>query len=252
MPIHIRRLVPLRPGIRATRHLLGTCSQLVAMPPESASANQLRADFEHTLMRLLAGGGLRKTEQIVRDLTRSGLPLALVDKRPGHRSWTGIVPPRNAELRITLTANRLFRTSHVSWRAMLPPASTPPQTVISSLQAAFYTRYMAAGARAYSTPPGRLAPVDRLILQVGEFEADVNNGGFQQFLGNKGKRRAQATLRALRKIGAGKTLRLLATALKPSAKEAVWARLDRQYDRTGEDLAVLAMRYVAMPHRAGA
>lgn len=86
---------------------------------------------------------------------------------------------------------------------------TPRQRRIHAGQEAFYARYMAVGQKAYRDPRYRLTPDDRLVLLVGELEADVNNGGFSQYLDNKGRRRARAALAALQKVGARKTARML-------------------------------------------
>jgi hypothetical protein len=110
------------------------------------------------------------------------------------------------------------------------------------LQAEFYERYMAAVTRAYADPPGRLARPDKLILIIGEFEADVNNGGFSQFLFNKGRRRARATVTALEQIRAPKTAAMLTTALAHPSDEERLGKLDDRFYKVPEDLAVRTMK----------
>ena len=218
--------------------------RLIALSPANPRTARFRAECEHNCMRLMAGSGLRGLERTLRSMAREGLPLPLVERRPGLRIWAGLVPPRDAELRITATANRHIRTAHVTWRPLYPAAQTRHRQESRRLQDAFYARYLAAGKRAYATPPGRLRHPDRLILLLGELEADVNNGGFRQFLDNKGRRRALTALRALRTVGATKTATLLQAALGANLTEAIWARLDRQFDPGAEDLPVLAMRSI--------
>ena len=127
------------------------------------------------------------------------------------------------------------------WKALPKPLS-PAQAKKKNIQDAFYARYMAAGQRAYATPPQRISHEDHRILLVGEFEADVNNGGFSQYLGNKGRTRAAKTAAILLEIGAKKTAAMLDEALRASADEAALSKLDDRFYRGGEDLAILSMK----------
>jgi hypothetical protein len=77
---------------------------------------------------------------------------------------------------------------------------------------------------------------------VGEFEADVNNGGFGQYLGNKGRKRAGEALHALRSIGAKRTADMLASALAPGASDETLERTDKRFYNSAEDLALLTVR----------
>ena len=119
-------------------------------------------------------------------------------------------------------------------------------------QAAFYARYKNIGRLAYRADRGgranarsRLTTHERIILLVGELEADVNNGGFSQYLGNKGRRRAQAALRALLNIGAKKIARWLASALQSDATAGTLEQLDRRFFDQPEDLPSLVMKHLA-------
>jgi hypothetical protein len=91
---------------------------------------------------------------------------------------------------------------------------------------------------------GALAPDDRLVQLVGEFEADVNNGGFGQYLSNKGAARAREALACLSAIGAKRTTRWLTSALEGRRGQDGLARLDQQFCEKAEDLASLAMTYI--------
>ncbi|MFZ5786014.1 MAG: DMP19 family protein [Acidobacteriota bacterium] len=57
----------------------------------------------------------------------------------------------------------------------------------------------------------------RLIVLVGELEAEVANGGFAQHLESKGEARAREALGCLESIGATRTARWLRSALRPGA-----------------------------------
>jgi hypothetical protein len=246
MTIRIRRLVPLRLTPLTSRRLTTLACRLTALPPASLRASSTRAELEHLLMRLLAGAGLRGVDAAVRDLIRGGLPITLQNHEPGVRIWAGLLPQQKAELRVTVTASRLIRTTLVTWRAAHATVLSGHQRERTRIQNAFYSRYLAAGRKAYAPRPGRLPRPDRWVLLVGEFEADIQNGGFRQFLANKGRRRARAVLRVLDSIAVPRTAALLRHALRPSVPEPAWGRLDRQYDRTGEDLTVATMRHLGL------
>jgi hypothetical protein len=123
---------------------------------------------------------------------------------------------------------------------------TAAQRARHAVQEAFYARYMAAGRVAYGGPGGyqRLMRADRLLLLVGELEADVNNGGFSQYLLNKGRRRARRAVEALDTIGARRTARMLEAALRNAADDTALAKLDERFYEAPEDLAVLATRHL--------
>lgn len=246
MTIRIRRLVPLRLTPLSSRRLAALARRLTALPPAGPRAAPIRAELEHLLMRLLAGAGLRGVDAALRDLIRSGLPLTLQVRRPGLRIWAGLLPRQKAELRITVTANRDVRTTLVTWRTPLAAVLSRHVQGRKRIQEAFYARYLAAGRKAYAARPVRLARPDRWILMVGEFEADIQNGGFRQFLDNKGRPRARAVLRVLDTIGVPGTAGLLRAALRPAVTAPALMRLDREFARTGEDLAAATMRYLGL------
>ena len=190
-------------------------------------------------MRLLHGGGIPAAERAIHSARIGWLSTSV--QQPGAHVWSGRSEEARADLRIGLTDHELVKSTSVSWRAAPPPA-TPPQTRSHRLQAQFYERYMAAAKLAYADPPGRLSRTDKLLLTIGDFEADVNNGGFSQFLFNKGRRRALATVRALRKIGAPKTAAMLTSALAHPKDETRLGKLDDRFYKVPEDLAVRTMK----------
>jgi hypothetical protein len=105
---------------------------------------------------------------------------------------------------------------------------------------------MEVGQKAYRDPSYRLSALDRRLLLVGELEADVNNGGFSQYLNNKGRRRARSALAALTAIGARKTAAMLEEAMAPGVSEARLSALDDRFYKVTEDLAVLAVRHAEL------
>lgn len=230
-----------RPSIdRAARQLV----QLVSIKPTSRSALRARAALERLLMRVLTAGGPRALERVVAAARLEGLDLQPVgDRYPGIRAWEGKVPSQNAILVVRGYSTRAMRYISVQWITRRAPATlTPAQQRRHEAQQAFYARYMAAGKRVYASPPRRISAADRCILLVGELEADVNNGGFDQYLDNKGRRRAGEALRALRRIGATATARLLEGALNPALSSAARSRLDTRFNKGKDDLAALGAR----------
>ena len=210
-------------------------------PPGTDIAS--RALLERMLMRILNTAGLRAVERMVAGARIPGL-VAVTDRViAGRREWTTVDRERGGALGIAVSSNQYYKFKSVSvmWSA-LPRELKPHEQKRDQIQQAFYARYDAAAERAYATPPRRISAADRQILLVAEFEADWNNGGFNQYLDNKGRRRATAALRALENIGATKTAGLLRQALSAEDDETALQKLDDRYDRTGEDLAVLAMK----------
>jgi hypothetical protein len=111
------------------------------------------------------------------------------------------------------------------------------------MQQRFYARYGEVGA-AGSLARSRLSSSDRLVRSIGDLEADLNNGGFGQYLGNKGRRQATRVLAQLRSIGAPRTAALLQSALRNPTDSSKLGRLDTAYYRRPEDLACLVMRFL--------
>jgi hypothetical protein len=230
---------PVAPSSRVAARVRAYCRRITSAAPQNAASDDARWRLEHLLMRVLHTAGLRGVEQMMRG---AGVPgLEPVEHVAGMRRWIAAVPEHHAELWVSVSSNRHFKSISVVWSALPQPPRTKRQRERKQLQDRFYARYLAAGARAYAVPPLRLSKADSRILLVGELEADVNNGGFSQYLANKGRRRAAAALRALERTGAVKTAALLRAAMASASDEAELQRLDARFERTREDLAVLAM-----------
>jgi hypothetical protein len=200
------------------------------------------------LMRILNTAGLRAVERMVAGARIPGLVAVTDLVVPGRREWTAVNRERRGRLGIVVSSNKHFKLVSVTWLA-LPRELKPHEQKRHQIQQSFYARYDAAAERAYDTPPRRISATDRQILLVGEFEADWNNGGFSQYLSNKGRRRATDALHAIEHIGAVKTAALLRAALSSATDDAALQKLDNRLHRTREDLAVLAMTTLA-PARA--
>jgi hypothetical protein len=233
---------PLAPSAAVSKGIVRYCA---AITSEAAPGTDIasRALLERMLMRILNTAGLRAVERMIAGAQIPGLAAVTDRVIPGRREWTAIDRERGGRLGIVVSSNQYYRFKSVSvtWSA-LPRELKPHEQKVHQIQQAFYARYNAAAERDNATPPRRISAADRRILLVGEFEADWNNGGFNQYLDNKGRRRATAALRALEQISAHKTAALLRQALAAANDEAALQKLDDKYDRTGEDLAVLAMK----------
>jgi hypothetical protein len=223
--------------------LRGGLATLVRLKPGSAKADKLRWSLEPVLMRILKERGLRASMKIVE---RAGPPgLALTTTVGGLREYTWLANDQRSQLSVSVHSNRLFKSTHVMWQASRARPLTSREQVRYERHQAFYAAYNAVAKKAYGPRPPRILGRDRLVLLIGEFEADVNNGGFAQYLGNKGRVRARATIRALRAIKAIKTAAMLESAMRTGVTEQAFDRLDKKFHRGVEDLAemtILAQR----------
>ena len=205
--------------------LLGS---LVRLKPRSG-AEKLRARVERMVRRANADGRRLAAERTT---------------APGTRLWREDLDSRG--IQIYVHSSRSYKAMSLTYVPVTVPKLTAAQRPRHAVQERFYERYLAIGRRAYADPPGRISAVERRLLLVGELEADVNNGGFSQYLFNKGARRARAALAALKAIGARRTAAMLAAAMKPGVTEARLAALDERFYEVPEDLAVLAARHARL------
>jgi hypothetical protein len=211
--------------------------------PGSRRAQELKCEAEHALMRALQAGGVRAVERLVKELDAGARRLEPKRMRAGIRAWRESLAGGARALELHVGADRSYKFAYLLYLEV--PKLTPAQQKAQALQKRFYDRYMEVGQKAYRDPGYRLSPTDRRLLLVGELEADVNNGGFSQYLGNKGRRRGRAALAALEAIGARKTAKLLARALESKSDKAL-AALDDAFYKAPEDLAVLAARHASL------
>jgi hypothetical protein len=209
--------------------------RLVTCTPGTAEAEAEQRAIESLLMAALREGGREGGEQLVGSLASNGYVLERLDALPCM--WRVMIPlPRVLEIWFTGGDDPVLAA--LSYREGRP-WGTKAQKRAARLQAAFYERYEKIDPEARA-----LAPHDRIIQRVGELEADINNGGFGQYLDNKGEVRAREALRHLSTIGSKSTARWLTAALAPTADRSGLEKLDQQFFSRPEDLASLAMAYI--------
>ena len=219
-----------------SKSLSALVDSLVAQTPGTPAAEQAQRPIETLLMSALKRGGRRDGERLVESLATHGYTLERLDALPCM--WrVGIPSPRVLE--IWFTGGDTPVIAALSYRVGKPWGSSA-QKKAAKLQAEFYRRYEALAPRA-----GKLSADDRLLQLIGEFEADVNNGGFGQYLDNKGEARAREALASLSAIRAKRSARWLAAALEGRGGDDGLAHLDREFWENAEDLASLAMTYIA-------
>lgn len=219
--------------------------RLAQLKPGSADAEELRWALERLLMKAILVGGRRAVDRAIAALNARGRRFSLAETRGSLRTWRESLADGQRVLEIRANVSRTLRTTLVQYRAVRVPRLTRGQLERHARQQRFYARYLAAGQRAYAGDGyRRLSRADRLVLLIGELEADVNNGGFSQYLGNKGRRRARSALQALTTVGARSTARMLATALAPRVTPEQLDALDTRFYAAPEDLAVLTVRFL--------
>jgi hypothetical protein len=230
-----------------SRRLPDLIDSLVALTPGTAEAEAPQRAIEGLLMDALRSGGREAGEGLVESLAARGHTLHRLDALPCM--WRVAVPsPRVLEIWFTGGDNPVVAA--VSYRVGKPWGGRA-QKRAAKLQAEFYRRY-----EALAPEDATLSPDDRLIQVVGELEADVNNGGFGQYLSNRSEARAREALSGLSTIGAKRTARWLRSALDAGGGVDALARLDQEFCEKAEDLASRAMAYIdgrtrRVPPRAG-
>jgi hypothetical protein len=186
-------------------------------------------------MDALRSGGRRAGEGLVDSLAGHGYGLERLDALPCM--WRVAIPPPRV-LEIWFTGGDDPVVAAVSYRIGKPWGSRKQRSA-ARLQEAFYERYGELTGQG-----GAKSPDDRLIECIAELEADLNNGGFGQYLRNKGEDRGREAFASLAVIGAKRTGRWLASALEAGEGAASLERLDGQFNEKPEDLASLVMSYI--------
>ena len=217
---------------------------LARLEPRTKKALPLRIKGDHLLMATLKSGGLRAVQRLVKTLNAKGHRFEPVNPGPGRRWWREELDRRAFEIRVW--SSRALKMSVLHYVPTRLQKLTPAQLELQAVQKRFYDRYLEVGQKAYRDPRYRLSAMDRRLLLVGELEADVSNGGFSQYLDNKGRRRARSAFAALTAIGARKTAAMLEEAMSPRVSEARLSVLDDRFCKAPEDLAVLAVRHAKL------
>jgi hypothetical protein len=214
--------------------------QLVALKPGGRPAEKLRAELTHLLMRIVRTKGLPGVRRLVKRLT-STTSLDPVFASGSVRAWRHTVADRVLVLQ-TITGRSMKNATLLYSQAPRTPG--PKARVRQNLQDRFYARYNQVGPAGESRTTRRPSAADRLVRVIGDLEADINNGGFDQYLCNKGRPQARRAAKCLQSIGARRTGRLLQSALGLPPHSPQFERLDEAFYRSSEDLPSLVMRHL--------
>lgn len=214
--------------------------RLLDLTPESAEAEAESEKIASQLMAALDDGGRAAGEILIASLAEHGYQVVRV---PIHKNFWRIELPPPRVLEIWFNPEDDPYLAAMSYR-IGKPKGTPVQIRAAQRQKAFYKLYEQLIPIGESEI-AKLSPGDRLILVIGEFEADVNNGGFGQYFENKGMERARETLGYLADIGAKRTADWLSSALEAPDDSDTLERLDSQFLKKPQDLASMVMRYLS-------
>ena len=228
------------PAVKVKKSLI---EALAETRPKSRTAYAAKAQLEHAFFYIVRDEGIRAVEAAVAALRKAGTDLKLSEKGKGRRAWTLQLAggEREIEVRIGCHPELDFRYASVHYNEKPPEIPvTPKERARHALQEAFYARYNEVAQKTYGPAKVRLGPRDRTALLVGDFEGGVNNGGFETYLSNKGKRTARAAAAALREIGANKTADMLEQAMAPDVTGRQLDALAARFYKGPEDLAALA------------
>ncbi|HET7729231.1 MAG TPA: DUF4375 domain-containing protein [Usitatibacter sp.] len=221
--------------------------RILSRPPAGPDAgwDDDRARFEMLVIEATRVGYMRAAERIVEDLRAAGFVLEMkpVGQQQSWREWNIRLDDPRHTAALTIHANRHFRSVQLTYA---PAPKKVRRTRAHRLQEAFYARYNGIWDRLRAKPGARLGAMDQILRRVGDFDADVNNGGFGQYLLNKGRREAQRALAALLAIGAVRTARMLEKALGHPEDEDALQELDARFYKSREDLAALAARHAGL------
>jgi Domain of unknown function (DUF4375) len=221
-------------------NLAAQIRQLQSLEPGSRSAEKRRCNLEHGLMQIVLTEGLPGVRRLVRALsvTRKFAPVFAVGS---VHAWRCVVDDNMLQLQTN--TGRSVKSASISYSKRSHPRSSPGSRAQQAMQQEFYARYGVVGP-AGRLASSRLSSADRLVRSIGDLEADLNNGGFAQYLVNKGRSQAARVLRQLRSIGARRTAALLGSALRHPTDSVELGKLDAAYYRRPEDLASVVIQYL--------
>ena len=214
--------------------------QFLRLKPGSRRAETLRAELKQLLMHIVRTEGLPGVRRLVKELS-STTPLEPEFAKGSVRAWRHTVADRVLLVQ-TLTDRSLKNATILYSQAPRPPG--PKARARQALQDRFYARYDQVGPAGASRMTRRPSAADRLVRVIGDLEADINNGGFDQYLGNKGRPQARRAAKCLQIIGARRTGSLLESALALPPDSPQFERLDKAFYRSSEDLPSLVMRHL--------
>src|SRR5688572_9457301 len=172
--------------------------QLLRLKPGGRRAEKLRAELTRLLMGIVRTEELPGVRRLVKQLT-STTSLELEFAKGSVRAWRHTVADRVLVLQ-TLTDRSLKNATILYSQA--PPPLGPKARARKAVQDRFYARYDQVGPAGKARTTRRPSAADRLVRVIGDFEADVNNGGFDQYISNKGRAQARRAAKSLHTIGA--------------------------------------------------
>jgi hypothetical protein len=220
--------------------------------PGSRDLGRRLADLELWLLEALKRDGAPGLAAAVEVLNELGHELApLRDEDPPR--WSGPLP--DGERRLVISGAASSAAEWVS--ATLEPIQEDAPPEPDPRQAAFYARWETL-LGLDDAAVDELEPADRMVHHLAVLEAEVNNGGFLQYLDNTEGRWLQETLAMLETLRAHRAHELLAevqrqlagaSADRPDAWNAALMRLeesgaleplDDHFYALDEDIAALA------------
>lgn len=211
---------------------------LARLKPGSAKAQAITSEIENLCTVTHTSGGAGAIAALLAE-ARPPSVRRLVPGRSIQVSWEEKLPD-GRRLVLEVWVSRDVCSSSMKY---LPATESIRPKRAHLEREPFYERFNKAFKREQAGK--QLSAADRTALLIGELEADVNNGGFCQYFGNKGRRRAKAALRELEAVGAKSTASLLRTALARKSTPNAFEDLDDRFIFNTEDVALLTIHYLA-------
>ena len=218
--------------------------RILSRPPhDPVTWDHDRAAFERGLREAATAGLMPEVERRLEELRAAGFTIELVEDKGHWREWKVGLDDKRYVASMTALAYPDMQSAHLIYKAAPKKLR---RTRKDRLQEAFYARYNALWERLGDDPDAAMDDDDRRVLLVGDFEGDVNNGGFSQYLSNKGRERAALALAALQAIGAKRTARMLQDALEHENDAARLEALTDEFYESYDDVAALTARQLKM------
>lgn len=192
----------------------------------TATPSPLVAGIEHEVLQRVIRAAEAAARDAVAELNSLGHQLAPDPEAP--LCFAGALPDgRTLRLEVNVVGSTSLR--------VLAPGERPEEFMPTPGEARFYQRVDDARAREAREGWDALAGEERLALCLGEMEAEVNNGGWEQYFLNSAGDHAHDALRALDAIGATTAAGILREAMKVFGKDGPPA------DRAARELHLLAL-----------
>jgi hypothetical protein len=231
--------------------------RILSRPPQKPDDpwDDDRSAFEQALCAAARPDQMPGVERRIDELRAAGFDLETISE-PGNdhwREWQVRLDDTRYVATVTALVHPDVQSAHLVYKDKPPKVR---RTRAHRLQDAFYARYnglwdqlradSALWDRYSADRATAFGADDRRLLLVGDFEGDVNNGGFSQYLSNKGLPEARLALAAMQAIGARRTAHMLEEALEHPDDESVLERLTNAFYERAEDLAALAAQHARL------